>query len=274
MSAGRFSFQPGAPVPDGAPPSVRALAECVRAPSRLRRIEVHAALPSTQPVARDLVRLGEPLPFAVVALEQTAGRGRDERSFHCPPGGLWVSLVLPPPRGPQGMPLTLPLAMAAALAVERLAPVEVSLKWPNDLCVGDRKLAGLLVDVEGRAPIVGLGMNVTNRTAAAPAPISALMTSLADEGAGDACSPAEVLRAWLEQMGPMLDGGPPPPALASVDAMWARAALAGRRVRVRRRGGEAVEGVAVGLASSGALRVARDGGGEDVVLSGHVEEVR
>ena len=103
---------------------------------------------STQDVARGL-----PIGSLVVADHQTAGRGRRDRRWEAPPGtALLASFVLAP-----GRLLSLAAGVAAALACGS----SVRLKWPNDLVLEGRKLGGILVEVHGRAAIVGIGINLT-----------------------------------------------------------------------------------------------------------------
>ena len=126
---------------------------------------------STQRLARALLdrQLAEdedPLPLLVVALEQSAGRGRRGRGWISAPGaGVWASLLVGIPT--ESLP-TVPMRSAAALAValEESAPgLRIRIKWPNDLVIGRRKLGGILVDVTSRPggrsfAIVGFGVNV------------------------------------------------------------------------------------------------------------------
>lgn len=100
---------------------------------------------------------------AVTALRQTAGRGRHGRSWNSGEGGLWVSLVLPTP-GEAARWKTLPLAIG--LAVIRMLgglDVQARMRWPNDIMVGDRKLAGLLLERHRpESVIAGIGINIQN----------------------------------------------------------------------------------------------------------------
>jgi len=114
---------------------------------------VAASLPSWQAVRADV---------------QTAGRGRFQRSWISNRGGLWLSAVVPIDAGSASAKL---LVLGAGLAVcEALQPFgagELRLRWPNDVLVGERKLAGILIDqfASGRA-VVGIGINVANHPAA------------------------------------------------------------------------------------------------------------
>ncbi len=130
--------------------------------------EFHEALSSTQDRAVARAREGAPAGTRVVAQRQTAGRGRATRRWASPPGGLYLSLVLPAPEDARSL---FALAVGTTLA-DRLTSrygVPLRLKWPNDLVVpgpsGGRKLAGILVDLVpspslGTAAVVGVGINV------------------------------------------------------------------------------------------------------------------
>ena len=131
--------------------------------------EFYESLPSTQDRALALAREGAPEGTWVVARRQTRGRGRLERSWESPEGGLYGSIVLSRPRDHTGLlPLTVGAVLASALRKEYAVPVV--LKWPNDLLVlepgrAPRKLAGILTDevaspTLGRAVVVGVGVNV------------------------------------------------------------------------------------------------------------------
>ncbi|MBV9121062.1 MAG: biotin--[acetyl-CoA-carboxylase] ligase [Chloroflexi bacterium] len=105
------------------------------------------SLPSTQTVARQLAESGAEEWTAVLAGEQTAGRGRLERGFYSPPGGLYVSVILRPRVAPAQAPFAALVAgLAQAEAIEGICGVRAVLKWPNDLLLRGRKLSGLLAE--------------------------------------------------------------------------------------------------------------------------------
>jgi len=119
---------------------------------------------------------------AVSAGVQTAGRGRVGRRWVSDAGGIWLSLVVPTPGDPARWSL-LPLAAGwAVLTVVQALGVPVArLCWPNDLLVGRRKLAGVLVDrFSADAAVVGLGLNVTNQPEAGAPALAGQVTRLAD----------------------------------------------------------------------------------------------
>jgi BirA family transcriptional regulator, biotin operon repressor / biotin---[acetyl-CoA-carboxylase] ligase len=128
-------------------------------------VEFHETIPSTNARARELAREGAN-EVLVVADEQTGGRGRLDRTWSSPSGGIYASLLLRPDLSPARVPL---LTLAAAVAVTGVARdlgVDAGIKWPNDVLVGpaERKLAGILTEMEGEADrvswvIVGIGLN-------------------------------------------------------------------------------------------------------------------
>jgi BirA family biotin operon repressor/biotin-[acetyl-CoA-carboxylase] ligase len=218
---------------------------------------------STNRYVRDAAVAGVPEGLVVTAEHQSAGRGRIGRSWEAPPGsGLLVSILL----RPDGLPparlhlVTAAVGCAAVTALRRVAGVEVDLKWPNDLLVGDRKLAGMLAEALGvtmggtvAAVVVGLGLNVS----AAPGGAVSL-----DEVAGRPVERADVLVALLEELEGRYG------RWDDVAAEYrATCATVGRRVRVERPGGSFTTGVAVRVDGDGRLVVAGDGGGAEAAFS-------
>lgn len=219
---------------------------------------------STNDEAR--ARAHDPDVRAVGATAQTAGRGRRGRTWLSPPGcGLYLSYIARP-RFPQALGGAVPLMAAAALA-ELCAELGVTptLKWPNDLVLGDRKLAGVLCEAQG-APdawiaIVGVGLNLR----APPGGWPAEVPGVALEPPLDAPTVAAALLprfdAWLDRVA--AEG------LAPVLDAWRRfAPPPGTRLRQ----GE-IEGEYAGLAPDGALRL-QTAAGPRTVHAGEVELVR
>jgi BirA family transcriptional regulator, biotin operon repressor / biotin---[acetyl-CoA-carboxylase] ligase len=185
---------------------------------------------STNARARELADTGAPHGTLVTASEQTAGRGRQGRTWVTPPGtAIAASVIL------RSFDDLLPLR--AGLAVADLAGGAARVKWPNDVLLDGRKVAGILV--EARAPdwaIVGIGVNVTG----VPPEVADIATSL---GRDDVEGALDELLAALDRR----VAQPAEPALA---ALRERDALLGRRVRWS--GGE---GVGAGIDATGALLV-------------------
>ncbi len=197
---------------------------------------------STNERARELAAAGAPHGTLVTAAEQSAGRGRQGRTWSAPAGrALLCSLVVRDP------PRLLPLA--AGVAVAELAASQALLKWPNDVLLDGRKVAGILVEgrpQEGWA-VLGIGVNVALREDDFPRELRARAGTL-----GLAPGQIEpVLARLLERLEQWLVA----PAGAVLDAVRARDALAGRPVRW---GGGAGRGA--GIDGQGRLVVETDGG--------------
>ena len=234
-------------------------------------VEYHDAIGSTNDRARELATEGA-TDVAVLADEQTGGRGRLEREWSAPSGGVWVSLVTRPAITPARAPLFTLAAAVATARTAREAGVDARIKWPNDVVVpvgedGDyRKLAGILTEMEGETDrvewiVVGIGINAN--VDAADLPEGA--TSVRDE-AGDVDR-----RRFVQRLLEEFDD-----ARGDLDAVvpaWRELALTlGQRVRVDRPAG-AVVGEAVDVADSGALVVETDDGRE-TVSAGDCEHLR
>jgi len=130
----------------------------------------------------NLVAAGLPAWQAVRSITQTAGRGRFQRTWISDEGGLWLSAVVPLAESReqiQTLPLAAGLAVIEALAETGLRGAR--LRWPNDIMIGDRKIAGILVDsFSPHTAVIGIGVNVTNRPAAADPSLRNVATRLAD----------------------------------------------------------------------------------------------
>lgn len=212
-----------------------------------------SSIDSTNERAKALARAGAPHGTLVTATEQTAGRGRQGRAWTAPPGSAVLMSVLV--RGLEERHAVLPLAAAVAVcaAAERTASVECAIKWPNDVWVQGRKLAGILVEgrpQEGWAT-VGIGLNVTTAAEAFPAELRETATSLALSSPERTPTVDGVLAALVADLGAWLDAD-----RDEVLAAWrSRDALRGRSVRWK--GGE---GRAAGIDDTGALLVETSAG--------------
>ena len=150
-----------------------------------RVLEYRERVGSTNDVILDLAEQSAPHGTVCLADEQSAGRGRRGYGWFSPPGcGIWVSVLLRP-RLPTAWtpPLTLCAAAAVAPVLEAAAGVSVEIKWPNDLLMGGRKVAGILAEsrvVSGDAPVIviGMGINVNHTRELFPDELSTSATSL------------------------------------------------------------------------------------------------
>ncbi len=155
-------------------------------------------LSSTNTTARALAADGAVEGTAVVAAAQSAGRGTRARAFFSPQGGVYMSVVLRP-RAEDVPLITSCAAVAVARAIERLCPLEVRIKWVNDLYLGARKVCGILTEA-GVTPsdtfvVLGIGVNVA--AVDFPPELSAIATSLGNEGC--AVDRAALIAAILEE---------------------------------------------------------------------------
>jgi BirA family transcriptional regulator, biotin operon repressor / biotin---[acetyl-CoA-carboxylase] ligase len=234
--------------------------------SLIREIVRVGVVTSTQAVAFEMAEQGAADGAAVVADTQTAGRGRRGRAWHDAAGdSLLVSIVVRPRLNVVDLPkLSLATAVAVAEAIHLTTGLDARLKWPNDVLVNGRKLAGILLESRiVAAPIVvaGVGINLRQRTF--PAALAATATSV-DLERGRAIGREELLEAVLDALHrwrTRLERE----GFARLRARWlALADTIGRAVTV----GEHA-GVAVDLAEDGAL-VLRQAGGLRHVIAGEV----
>ncbi len=236
---------------------------------------------STGSTNADLLSRGGPEGQVLVAEEQTAGRGRMGRSWVSQPGAsLTFSVLLRPASIPASRRGWLPLltGVAVAAAVRDVARAAATLKWPNDVLIGDRKLAGILAEQSGDAVVVGIGLNVSTPDDALPVgPGGLRATSLLAAG-GARVSREQLLAAMLRQLERryMAFRDDPDPERGGLLAEYrSLCATLGRSVRVELPGGRVRAGVAEDIDADGRLLVAEpDGASPTPVAAGDVIHVR
>jgi BirA family transcriptional regulator, biotin operon repressor / biotin---[acetyl-CoA-carboxylase] ligase len=220
-------------------------------------------LDSTFTAIHDLGAQGAPAGTVVIAEAQTAGRGRDGRTWHSPAGGVWLGMLLRPARAELGV-ISVRVGLAVADAVDALlGRGETRLKWPNDVLLADRKLAGILCEGRWHGEslqwlAVGVGVNVCN---AIPAAVARRAVAL------DEWLPAVQRLDVLDRLVPALAGlasGEPVLSERECTAFAARDWLQGRQLRLP------AAGRARGLRPDGALLVDL-GAATIAVREGHVE---
>jgi BirA family biotin operon repressor/biotin-[acetyl-CoA-carboxylase] ligase len=194
----------------------------------LRRVHMIRETNSTQDAAR---RMGARHGDVIVAWNQIAGRGRLGRAWESGLEGIAVTFAVAAERGVR---LTIAGAVAAAGAAEQFLGRPVGIKWPNDIEVDGRKLAGVLVEQDERIALPAIGMNV--RQEAWPAALQGRAISLAQLGAR--ADRVDVARALIERMDAALAMSDE----ALVDAFMQRDVLTGATLTVRQ-GGREIEGV-------------------------------
>lgn len=211
----------------------------------------------------------------LVTDNQTAGRGRLDRSWETPAGSaLAVSVLLrdlPTDPGAMGwIPLVAGLAMADAVTVQ-LARHDVGVKWPNDVLVDGRKISGILAESTGDAVVLGAGVNTAMTAEQLPVPTAtsfAALGEIADEGR----LVADYLRR-LEGLLSALAAGNDADRSSVYAAVSARCATLGRDVEVALPDGSTLRGTATRLETDGRLCVDSDGS-EQIVAAGDVVHAR
>jgi len=220
-------------------------------------------LGSTLNAIHDVAPQGAPAGTVVIAEVQTAGRGRDGRTWHSPAGGVWLGMLLRPARAELGV-MAVRVGLAVADAVDAmLGRVETRLKWPNDVLLGEQKLAGILCEGRWHGETLqwlalGVGVNVCN---AIPAAVARRAVALGE------WLPAVRRLDVLDRLVPALAGlasGEPALSERECAAFAARDWLQGRQLR------SPAAGRARGLRPDGALLVDL-GAATIAVREGHVE---
>ncbi len=213
----------------------------------------HRRTDSTNARARELIRCGAPHGTLVTAAEQTAGRGRQGRSWSAPAGqALLLSLILRAPVSP----LT---GLAAALAVAEIAGQQAQIKWPNDVVIGTRKLAGILIEARPHEPwaILGIGINAAVQLDELPAELR--------DGAATLGLAVRELEPLLERLLLALERWLAAGGETIVAAHRERDALAGAAIVWQ---GERWR--ADGIEPDGRLRVTGDSGRSTLIAAGEV----
>jgi BirA family biotin operon repressor/biotin-[acetyl-CoA-carboxylase] ligase len=259
---------------DRPPLSAARLTRALGAGPVWREIRVVASTASTNADVAAAARAGAAEGLVVVAEQQTAGRGRLDRSWSSPPrAGVLMSALLRPTVGAATWPL-IPLlsGLAVVEAMSAVAQVEAALKWPNDVLIDEKKLGGILVERVDDAVVVGMGLNVSTRVDELSV---ATATSLAIAGGATdrEIIVKEMLRALARRYVTWLDTGG---ASTSVIAAYReRCETIGRHVELALPGGEVVRGIATGIDDGGRLVVRDDATGtEHEWLVGDVTHVR
>lgn len=205
----------------------------------------------------------DPEGALAVAEHQTAGRGRLGRTWDAPPGtAITASVLLRPPAGAPIQQLSLVAGLAVAETVEDALDLSAQLKWPNDVMVNRRKIAGILAEARDGIVVLGIGLNVNQTSEQLPqdARVGAASLRTIDGNERDRAPLLADLLARLEQhYDAWVAGG----LDAVFDGIGSRDFLRGRRISVDGR-----EGVGSGIDREGRLLV-----GEHPVSSGEVELV-
>ncbi|GIO22645.1 biotin--[acetyl-CoA-carboxylase] ligase [Oceanobacillus sp. J11TS1] len=161
------------------------------------------ATPSTQLIGHEAARDNAPDGTIIIAEEQTAGRGRMKKNWFSNKEGLWTTLLLRPSIPPnKASELTLLTAVAVRDALHQLTNLSIGIKWPNDLLIGDKKLCGILTEMQGEQDridyvLIGIGLNVNQDEASWDTSIGDIATSLKIE-TGETWDKKEIVQAVLK----------------------------------------------------------------------------
>ena len=236
-------------------------------------VSYFATLDSTMLEAARLAEAGCAHGTVVIADEQTAGQGRHGRRWHSEPGaGLYASIVLRPDLRPDSLPvLTLALGLAAADAIADTSGLKCDLRWPNDVMLEGRKVAGILVQLLDSVAIAGIGINVNH--VAFPTEIAGEATSLKIVS-NRLYSREQLLVTLLEAVERNCGVLAGEDGRQKILMMFSRRSSYARNKRVTVDQGQSiVEGTTAGLDPSGFLILRKDDGTEDLVLAGGVRPV-
>jgi BirA family biotin operon repressor/biotin-[acetyl-CoA-carboxylase] ligase len=202
-----------------------------------------------------LLDAAQPEGAVAVCEEQTAGRGRMGRSWEAPAGSsILVSVLLRPPAGRQPAELTLVAGLATAVVVERATALAAQLKWPNDVMLDRRKVAGGLAELKDNAVVLGIGLNVNQTPEELPRETKAPAGSLRSV-TGRAYERCPILVDLLLELELRYDAWRAGGLDALYDDVGARDFLRGRRVTVG-----SVDGTAQMIARDGRLEVETEAG--------------
>lgn len=230
------------------------------------RLLVRESAASTNDEVRQLGQNGSPGGWVLIALEQTAGRGRRGAAWFAPTGESLAFSILVKPEEPKALWPRLALAsgLAVAEAVESFG-IDAGIKWPNDVWIRRRKVAGILVEAGNDFAVVGIGINVSSQ--AFPAEIAEIATSMGIES-GRPVPSQDVLQAIItrfairhRQIGRDFD--------ELLSAVRERCVLTGQQVSLTTSSGPR-QGVVEGIAADGALVLRTPAGLENLIQADEV----
>jgi BirA family transcriptional regulator, biotin operon repressor / biotin---[acetyl-CoA-carboxylase] ligase len=240
---------------------VRAIQAGLRTAAIGRTIHYQDTIASTNATAIVLAQDGACHGTLVLADAQTAGRGRRGRHWHSPPArNLYCSVILRSDQNQAGCLTIIPLASALAVAdaIADVASIQCRLKWPNDVMIGEKKVAGILCESVGGQPasivVVGLGINANSRREDFPTETQATAaTLLAERGTPvDRTVLVSTLMNRLEGRMNLLS------SQAVLDSYRARCATLGQLVRATLGDGDMIEGIAETIGGDGSLLIRRN----------------
>ena len=263
-------------VPDVLAPQL--VSQHLRGTSFGKRILHFFQVESTNDVALHLGEKGEPQGTIVVAEKQTAGRGRAGHSWVSEASaGIYVTILLRPPISPVISPvLTIAAGLAARDAIAEQTGLAPDIRWPNDIMLNEKKICGILTEMQaepGRIHFAALGLGINVNQTKMPSQIESIATSLRIE-TGRAHSRLELLARLLRHLDRyynqfVAEGAAPILLQFAQVSSYAE----GKRVLITTEK-ESFAGTTAGLEPSGILRVRRDDGTVEPVISGNLSEAQ
>lgn len=226
---------------------------------------------STMDFLKNLGMTGAPHGQIVIADSQTAGRGRFQRVWKNHPGkALYLSLLLRPPFDRSAYSrLTIGTSVATLEVIERMTGSEIQIKWPNDLMIQNKKIAGMIteasLDSQKRSfAVVGLGLNLLQEKEDFPEELQERATSLF-QAFGKKIRPADFLAEWIPHLHQTFEK-----PFSEVVTLWkARCLTLGQNLQVQN-GSQLIYGMAMDLEENGALILRTDAGIYQTIQSGVV----
>ncbi len=236
-----------------------------------RKIIRYDSVESTNSIAKEMVRKGAEEGAVVLAKVQTKGRGRKDRRWHSPEGGLWFSVTIYPELQPdQAMLVTMTASIAITEGISSCCDIKAYIKWPNDVLIDNQKVAGVLTELHADKEklhhmVVGVGVNANNRL---PAELRERATTLQRKKGSEVDKEqlfSEILRSMDRWYGILIDG-----RYDEIRAHWLeRSSIIGKNVRIHEHGSKRTATVN-GIDDKGRLLVDINGE-QKVILTGDIE---
>jgi len=239
-----------------------------------RIIHHFAHVSSTQEIAKELATQGAVEGTVIIAETQSAGRGRLGRGWFSPAGGIWMSLLLSPKKPVQELQvLNLLAALAVSRSIEKACGLEARIKWPNDILIQGKKVAGILSEAFAKGGIVsdvvlGVGINANVETELFPFDLRLSATSLSAT-LGNSVDRVTFVQSLLEELETLYEKFEREGSGFIINELKRLSTTLGRKVKVISFD-EVAEGLAVDIHTDGALVVRVEGGTTKLFYSGDV----
>ncbi|NLX18465.1 MAG: biotin--[acetyl-CoA-carboxylase] ligase [Desulfobulbus sp.] len=235
---------------------------------------------STNRVAKEMAAAGAPAGTVVVSRSQSAGRGQYDRSFNSPPGGLYFSMIVEPALPVAKIPqVTLATGVACRHVLHEKFHISPVLKWPNDVFVSTKKIAGILCECLN-APqtgsgnvkvIIGVGLNVNSEMEQYDSGLRPYVTTLRNE-VGYQIDLQELLHTLLQAISRYV--GDLTKDHGAVLAEWQRYDMLLANTLKYSTGSSSLEGIGCGITPEGYYRLCDSSGQEHVVVGGQLRQVK